>query len=390
MARRLTHRERFRRLMHFQTVDRGIHHEFGFLKETFDRWHQEGLPRELDSIPAVEGWFGRDPVRNVPVTLSLRPGFEIEVLEEKEDTVIKRRHDGSIVEEQKNTQTTIPHYLKFPIESRRDWEAFRERLDPDDPARHQWDYAALADELNQGDVPVGINCGSYLGWIRNWVGFEQLAVMAYDDRALVAEMVEHLADLFYRMLEPALRHIEVDYAAGWEDICFNTGPLFGPNLFSEIVIPPMKRVMRLLRQHGVDVIYTDCDGNVNALLPLWLDAGMNGMFPCEVNGGSDPVPMRAKYGHDVLLLGGVAKKPLGGTRQDILNELKRLAPLVEDGGFIPMVDHRCPEYVSFENYRYYQREKLAMLGFRQDELAQIEPLRDMDATLPVCGGVITG
>lgn len=43
----MNHRERFRRLMHFQTVDRGVHWEFGYLQQTVDRWHQEGLPADI-------------------------------------------------------------------------------------------------------------------------------------------------------------------------------------------------------------------------------------------------------------------------------------------------------------------------------------------------------
>ena len=46
-----------------------------------------------------------------------------------------------------------------------------------------------------------------------------------------------------------------------------------------------------------------------------------------------------------------------------------------------MVDHRTPEYCSYENYRYYQREKLAMLGFSQGEIGEIEPLKGMTATM---------
>ena len=388
MGATYTHRERFRRLMHYQSVDRGVHHEFGFLKETVERWHNEGLPEQYNSHAEIEGWFGRDPVRLVPVNLSIHPGFDRKVLEERETTTVEQHSDGSIVEVQRVGQTTIPHYLKFPIESRADWESFKERLDPEDPVRHEQDYRALAEDFNTCDVPVGVTCGSYIGWIRNWVGFENLALMFYDDRDLVAEMVEHICDLFCRVLAPALEHIEVDYACGWEDICFNSGPLISPPIFRDIVLQPMKRVMTLLRRHGVDIIYTDCDGRVQPLVPLWLEAGMNGMFPCEVNAGSDPVVLRKEYGKDLLLFGGVAKKAIAGTKEDILNEMRRLAPVVEDGAFIPMIDHRCPEYVSFENYRYYQREKLAMLGFTQDEVDAIEPLRGMHGDMPRCGGVI--
>ncbi len=389
VAKKMTHRERFRRLMHYQTVDRGVHHEFGFLKETWERWHNEGLPAQYSDIPSIEGYFGRDPVAMVPVSFGINPPFESKVLEEKPDSIVKQTSDGAIVEVQRRGQQTIPHYVKYPIESRKDWEAFKERYNPADPIRYH-DYRGMAARFNAMDVPVGINAGSYLGWIRNWVGFERVAIWAYDERELLAEMVEHLADLFYKMLEPALKYIEVDFAHGWEDICFNSGPVIGPNIFREIVLPPMRRVMRLLRQHGVDVIATDCDGNIWALAPLWLEVGLNAMFPCEVNAGSDPVELRRKFGRDMLLYGGVAKKAIAGTKQEILDEMAKLAPVVADGGFIPMIDHRCPEYVSYDNYRFYQREKLAMLGFTQEEVDEIEPLRGMKATTPCAGGLIGG
>jgi hypothetical protein len=28
--------------------------------------------------------------------------------------------------------------------------------------------------------------------------------------------------------------------------------------------------MNLLQQHGIDIIWTDCDGNILKLIPLWL------------------------------------------------------------------------------------------------------------------------
>ncbi|MGQ9730338.1 MAG: uroporphyrinogen decarboxylase family protein, partial [Candidatus Zipacnadales bacterium] len=288
----LTHRERFRRLMHYQTVDRGIHWDFGFLNETMERWHQEGLPDEVYGEEDLNGRMGRisqyfsvDPTMHVPVNLGLHPSFAYELVEEREQTILYRNGDGCIVEEAKHGQRTIPHVVEPGLKNRADWETkYKPKLDPNDPARHQWDYAALAERYNKAEVPVIISCGSYMGWIRNWVGAVQLGLLCYDEPELVSEMVNHLCDLFLAMLEPALHHITVDLAWGWEDICFNSGPLIGPNLWRELVAGPQKRVFDCLRQHGVDIILTDCDGNIFALQPVWLEIGLNGAFPCEVNG----------------------------------------------------------------------------------------------------------
>ncbi len=378
-APRMTHRERFRRLMHFQTVDRIPHWEFGYLKETLERWHAEGLPGQYDDIDSVERYFGVDPRAGVPVRIGLNPPFEgeVEVLEQKESSRVERLPDGTIQEVKTRGISTIPHYIKYPIENREDWQRFKERLDPDDPARHQTDYRKLGQKLLRSELPVGINIGSYFGTPRNWIGFENIALMCYDDRELVEEIVATLTELHYSQIQKAVRYVEVDFAAGWEDICFRSGPIISPEMFRQIVGPHLKRICTLLREHGCTVIWTDCDGDITPLVPVWLECGLNCMFPLEVHPGSDPVKYRRMFGRQILLRGGLRKYALAGSKQEILDELKRVERLVEEGGFIPHGDHRIPQDVPYENYRYYVREKLAMLGWRKDEVAQIEPLRDL-------------
>ena len=373
----MTHRERFRRVMHFQSVDRVPHWEFGYLAETVERWHEEGLPRELNTNWEIESYFGVEPTRHVPFHGGLVPGFEGErvVLEERETSRIERWPDGTVCEVQTVGTSTIPHYIEMPIANRDDWQRFKERLDPDDPRRFETDYTALGRELLRADVPVGTGVGSYYGTPRDWLGFENISMMLYDDREFVEEIVATLSEVYYRQNEAILRHIEVDFAGGWEDICFRNGPMISPDMFREIVGPHLKRNCDLLREHGCDVIWTDCDGDVTQLVPVWLDCGLNCMFPLEVHPGSDPVKFRRMFGHRVLLRGGVAKYKLALGREEILKEIKRVAPLVEDGGFLPGADHRVPEDVPLEDYRYYIREKLALLGWREDEVARVPGLR---------------
>ena len=43
--------------------------------------------------------------------------------------------------------------------------------------------------------------------------------------------------------------------------------------------------------HGIDLWYTDCDGDVRPILPYFLEGGINCLFPFEVNGCAHPAEL---------------------------------------------------------------------------------------------------
>jgi len=347
--------------MHFQSVDRIPHMEFGYWAETWDRWHKEGLPEDLVDHGRIEKYFGCEHFRGLPIQYGIHPVFESKVLEEKGDTRIIQNAEGIIQEVNTVRGQTIPHYLEFPIKDRKSWESFKERLDPNDPIRRPESIKELAEGYRNSDQPIAIGINSLFGRLRNWTGFEGLAMLVYDDRDLVEEMVEHMCQMTLDLIEPWLKEVEVDAASGWEDICFNQGPMISPTHFKEILYPRYKRVADMCRRHGVSVIFTDCDGDITPIVPIWLDAGYNCMFPVEVHAGSDPVAMRKEHGKELLLIGGYDKRKMM-SKKDILDEWKRLEPVVAEGGFIPHVDHRVPADVSFEMYKYYMKCKKDIFG----------------------------
>ena len=177
-------------------------------------------------------------------------------------------------------------------------------------------------------------------------------------------MIEYMCRFNLRIIEKLASVISFDYANGWEDIAFKNGPLLSPAMFRRFLLPRYKRLAETLRRFGVDVIFTDCDGDINLLVEPWLEAGFNCMFPLEVACGTDPVALRARYGKQLLLIGGANKRKLIEGKRAIDEEMDRLAPLVEEGGFIPHVDHRCPPDVTLENYQYYLARKRMILGFQ--------------------------
>jgi len=361
----MTHRERWVATMHFQPVDHIPDEEFGWWENTLTAWHEQGLPREINTLPKGDIYFGFAPRAWVPVHQGLLPGFERIELGRRGDRVLVRDEHGATCEIHASGQDSIPHFLDFALKDREAWEReFKPRLDPDDPRRlpagEQWER--MTAEWRNRDYPLGIGIGSLYGWMRDWMGFERAAMMVYDDPALVEEIMEQITRVVLRTIEWAAPQVDLDFGAGWEDMCFNAGPMISPAHFERFMVPRYRRIADLLRAHGCDIVYTDCDGNINALVPLWLEAGVNCMFPVEVAAGSDPIALRDKYGKAVLLLGGVNKRALIEGKEAICRELKRIAPYVAEGGWIPHVDHRVPPDVTLENYRYYLSAKRDMFG----------------------------
>jgi uroporphyrinogen decarboxylase len=168
-------------------------------------------------------------------------------------------------------------------------------------------------------------------------------------------MVETVGDCIVASLGKAFElGGRFDALAMWEDMCYNAGPLLSPRHFKEYLVPQYKRITELARRNGVEVIWVDCDGKIDDLVPLWIEGGVNCMFPLEVGTwGADPLAFRREYGRDLLLRGGFDKRILARGPEAIEAEVHRLAPLVEEGGFIGHCDHRVPPDVSLADYRFY-------------------------------------
>jgi len=361
----MTHRERWMRTMHFEPVDHVPDEEFGYWENTLTLWHEQGLPKEIDTLPKADVYFGFAPRGHIPVNQGLLPGFERQVLGERGDRVLIRDEHGATCEIHTSGQDSIPHFLDFLLKGREEWEReYKPKLDPDDPRRlpeGEW-WEKLKAEWKQRDYALGIGIGSLYGWIRDWMGFERAAMMVYDDPVLLEEIMEQITQVMLKTIEWAAPQVDIDFGSGWEDMCFVNGPMISPKSFGELMVPRYRRITELLKKHGCDIVYTDCDGNINELVPLWLEAGVNCMFPVEVAAGSDPIPMRDKYGRGILLLGGVNKRALIAGKEAIRAEVKRIEPYVKEGGWVPHVDHRVPADVTLENYLYYLKLKRETFG----------------------------
>ncbi len=358
----MTTQERFNKVMHWQEPDRVPNMDFGYWEETITIWHKQGLPTYVKTNQDVErylGLEGTEIIPSLPVANGLYPPFKYKVLEDKGQHRIVQDAEGSICEVPKDG-TSVPHYVRYVLKTRRDWEIFkRERLDYTRKDRIG-EVKKVVEQAHAVGMPVRFNAGSLYGWLRNWMGVENFSLAIMTQKEWVEEMMEHLAEMTLYLMEKVLPGTGVDMAWWWEDMCFNHGPLISPKLFEELMVPRYKRITEALKKYNIDINILDCDGQIYELVPGWLKGGINCMFPIEA-AHTDPVKLRKEYGKDILLIGGVNKLQLAKGKAAIDRELKRLYPLVEKGRYIPTVDHRVPPDVSFENYLYYLEKKKEIL-----------------------------
>ncbi len=356
----------------------------GFWEQTLENWIEQGSPKEiinrrfrrdyfqfrnviwLESESGIIGEGHEDKVLPPKIDLghgitvragggAISPAYEPRFVSEDERTVTLRNSTGQTVRYLKDrVEGMMPTFLDWPVKDRATWKEYKKRLDPHTPERWPADWDAYVKKMNGKSEPLSLPVGSFYGWLRNWVGSEKILYMFYDDPGLIEDMMEQVLYLETEVIKRTLKDIKVQQATLWEDMAYKAGPLISPAMVRKFMMPRYKKITDLLHSYGVDVIFLDSDGNVEQLIPLWLESGINFIWPFEVAAGNDAIAMRKKYGKDLIIGGTIDKRALIKGKEAIREEVMSKVPfLLEQGGYFPHVDHAVPPDVTFENYCYY-------------------------------------
>jgi len=375
-------RERFLAIMNFEEPDRHLVWEFGYWGGTVRRWYQEGLPRvhglsdeayegtgvfaESAGVPLnrftaldVHDYFQMDPyVVRVPLNIGAYPPFESKIIEDHGDWYIWQEWDGCLRKELKN-RSSLPTIVGGPVKDRESWERHKaERLQPKLKGRLPDNWPQLVAEYQKRDYPLGLGqAHGFFGTPRYLMGVEELLTKYYDDPEMMKDINNYLADFWIALFDGVLKDVQVDTVFIWEDMCYKGGPLISPEMFREFILPGYKKLTGFFRDHGVNLVQVDCDGDVWKLVPLWIEGGITVLYPFEVAAGMDVVEVRKAY-PNLGMVGGIDKRALVQGKEAIDRELEYRVPfMLERGGFIPTIDHMVSRDVSLENFKYY-RERL--------------------------------
>lgn len=257
---------------------------------------------------------------------------------------------------------TIPLPMEYPVKTMDDWlrikhwYAFSEdRIDREKLLAQK----ALRDRgyLTILDIPGGFDEP------RQLMGEEELCIACYEEPELIEDILATIGDTCVKVMERIADIVPIDNLFIHEDMAGKSGPLFGPNQVREFLKPYYQKVWACAQSYGAQIFSQDSDGDMRPVLDAMLECGINSFHPCEPAAGMDIVALRQKYGKRLAFKGGIDKFALRKDFAAIKTELeyKMSAPML-GGGTIFGLDHRIPNGVPLENYRYYVNLGRELLG----------------------------
>jgi hypothetical protein len=323
---------------------------FGPLLGLKEEWEEQGAtPEELD----FSAFCYRCPkIGRLPVTTGRIGGQPPVILEETEDYVLSRDDLGRTMKLSKNA-ATLPLPQDWPVETMDDWLVIKPMYEFSE-ARLSGDWEAAARYFLEQDTTIGVSIPGGFDEPRQLMGEEALSMAYYDQPELVHDILDTIGQTAAQVLDRVSAAVPVDLLSVHEDMAGRSGPLVGPRQVREFIAPYYRRVWEMLADRGARLFDQDSDGNMEAVIPAFLEAGVNCMHPFEPAAGMDVVRTREQFGTRLAFYGGIDKHIIRRSKAEIVAELEyKLPPLIASGGCVLALDHRIPNGTPLEHYRFY-------------------------------------
>lgn len=360
----ITPREQFLQVMRFECPGRTLATLGGIWPSTFERWVAEGMPPELTDFSRLFAHFGLQPHlwTGPNAQTFLYPEYDYQVIRETAETITYLNGNGIVCTDFKEgAYKSMPHFESFPLKSRADWPEYQQRLRWHEARVGEgWHAQVAAWRDREMPLIVALNrVGSLYGSLREMFGVEALSVLFYDDPEWIEEIMDTILALFLQTVDVLFADFVPDAVCLWEDMAYKTSSLLGVHHVREFMLPRYRVMTAKLREKGIPFILLDSDGNIDKLIPIWLEAGIDGVVPMEAQAGMDVAQYRELYPR-MLMMGGVDKKALAEGKAAIDVEIDKIRRTIASGGLIPFFDHGLPHDVSYANFVYFVEQLRAV------------------------------
>ena len=332
---------------------------FGPLVGLEEEWRAQGAREDEIALTA----FGFDRVRRhgIEVNLGILPHFKEKILFEDKEYCIKQDQYGRRTKLCK-WSATIALPETFPVRTMDDWLVYKPLYEYSE-ARFKPGWQERAKKAHDQGALLTIGIPGGFDEIRELMGDEEGCISYLLDPELAKDILDTIGAMAERVLDEVSRLVPVNQLSVHEDLAGKSGPLIGPNIMRDFVVPYYRRAWNVLSARGTELFQMDSDGDIGPIMKEFLDGGVNSILPFEPAAGMDMVKTRKQYGNSLALVGGLDKHVLLKDKESIRRELEyKTQSCMRSGGVLFGLDHRIPNGVRIENYRYYVKTAREMLG----------------------------
>lgn len=208
------------------------------------------------------------------------------------------------------------------------------------PSPDDWDYSHLPDQIKGQEHKVVRGGGSEPFLSYKLLRGEEQAML---DLLINPEMVDYLLDKLFDLAYEATRRVfetipgvvSITYIA--EDLGGQESLMFSPEHIRRYLLPRMKRMMDLTKEHG-SYVFTHSDGAVRDIVPDLIATGTEVLNPIQWRcAGMEREGLKRDFGDRLIFHGGVCNQQTlpFGTVDDVWEEVaENLRILGEGGGYI--------------------------------------------------------
>jgi uroporphyrinogen decarboxylase len=170
---------------------------------------------------------------------------------------------------------------------------------------------------------------------------ETMMVAFHAEPGFAREMLHRVMDFQLGIAAHYLK-LGIGIAGLGDDLGTQRGPLLGPEIVEQFLVPEYERLFRLYREKGVLIAFHSC-GRIEWMLDTFMRLGVDILNPVQAS-ANDLGRVRAATQGRMALQGGIGTKILmDGPPERIEDEVRRrLWQLGRDGGYFCSPDQGMP------------------------------------------------
>ncbi len=183
------------------------------------------------------------------------------------------------------------------------------------------------------------------------LGYEQMALLLYDNPALVKAVVDRCGELILGWYRNALSLPNVRGFFQGDDWGFKTQPLLGPEPIRNLIIPWHVRLARLAHDHGLLYLFHSC-GHLESLMEDLIETVRIDAKHSFEDAICPVTEFKKRYGHRIAVLGGVDVHQLCTLSEpELRREVRRILDACMPGGRYALGSgNSIANYVPLTNY----------------------------------------